>query len=61
MSWDRNQAVKTLTYYVQRSWEASGLKWEADNAVEMESLVDFIIDAAAKKLLEDLESMEHRR
>ncbi len=40
------QAKRLLVHYLQTVWKKAGLKWDGDNEVETEEIVDSIIDAA---------------
>jgi len=42
---DEYNAKKALVYYMQKAWEAAGLKWYNDNTVEVEGIIDDIIGA----------------
>lgn len=41
-----SDAKATLVYYFQTVWEAAGLKWTAENVLEVEDAIDALIDSA---------------
>jgi uncharacterized coiled-coil protein SlyX len=42
----RESATRTLTHYVGTLWRQAGFGWDTDHAAEIESIVEFIADAA---------------
>ena len=42
----RDDAVELLIHYLQTVWVAAGLKWTDENAAEVASIVEHILDAA---------------
>jgi len=48
----RREAVSLLTHYFKVSFEKAGLVWKGDNAVEITSAVDNIIDAAVERFVQ---------
>ena len=43
----RESAKEMLVHYLCMVWDQAGLKWNGDNASEVESIVDNIVEAAA--------------
>lgn len=46
MSAAQERARKALKHYLRQATQAAGLKWDSDNDVEVEGIVDDIIEAA---------------
>jgi hypothetical protein len=40
----KQKAVSLLTHYFQTAFKAAGLKWDSDNDMEMEQIVDEILE-----------------
>lgn len=52
----REYAKKVLVHYIKHAWEAAGKRWDNDNRVEVEGIVDDIIEAAKQELREEAAS-----
>jgi hypothetical protein len=47
----KNEAKKLLKHYFRLAVKAAGGKWDYDNDAEIDTLVDYLIDAAVRDAL----------
>jgi GTPase involved in cell partitioning and DNA repair len=57
---NKERAVRLMSHYFETVWKKAGIRWDADNFVEMETLVEFLIDAAKDETRERVKELESR-
>ena len=45
-----DEAKHLLNHYMQEAWEKAGLKWDADNSVEVDGIIDAISDGVEEQI-----------
>lgn len=48
------EAKHLLNHYMQEAWIKAGLKWDADNSVEVDGIIDAIRDGVDEQIQEAL-------
>ncbi len=54
-----SNAKRVLNYYMRKAWEAGGLRWDSDNEVEVNAIVQDIVDGIKEELLKESGEKEH--
>ena len=49
-----DEAKHLLNHYMRKAWEKAGLKWDNDNSVEVDCIIDFIRDGVEEQIKEVL-------
>jgi hypothetical protein len=57
-SFDTLRAKRLLVHYFRTVFEAAGLRWDSDNQAEIETAVEYLIDAAAQSALDRIKGVE---
>lgn len=45
-----DEAKHLLNYYMKKAWENAGLKWDNDNSVEVDGIIDAIRDGVEEQI-----------
>lgn len=53
-----SEAKRVFNHYMRKAWEASGLRWDSDNEVEVNGIIDDLVNGIREELHMEKEKVD---